>query len=76
MITKKGVVVSAKGDKTVVVKVDSYFKHPLYEKRVLRSKKFHAHDEDNSIAEGEEVTIQESRPLSKLKKWVVVKETV
>lgn len=70
--TKKGVVTSAKGDKTVVVRVDSYFKHPLYEKRVLKSKKFHAHDENNSFSEGDACTIQECRPLSKKKRWIVV----
>lgn len=69
---KKGTVVSAKGDKTVVVRVDSYAKHPLYEKRVLQSKKFHAHDEKNALSEGDFVVIRETRPYSKLKHWVVV----
>ena len=76
MITKKGTVVSAKGDKTVVVKVSSHFVHPMYKKRVLKSKKFHAHDEENTSEEGQDVTIQECRPLSKLKRWVGVKQTV
>ncbi len=71
MRIKKGVVVSSKGDKTIVVRVDSYFKHPLYEKRVLRSKKFHAHDENNSCNEGDLVVISECRPYSKLKRWIV-----
>lgn len=70
--TKKGIVTSSKGDKTVVVRVDSHFKHPLYEKRVLKSKKFHAHDEENKFSEGDVCTIKECRPLSKKKRWVVV----
>lgn len=69
---KKCVVVSALSDKTIVVRVDSYVKHSLYEKRVLKSKKFHAHDELNSCKEGDVVTIRESRPLSKMKRWTLV----
>lgn len=69
---KKGVVISAAGDKTIVVRVDSYIKHSLYEKRVLKSKKFHAHDELNTCKEGDVVTIKEVRPLSKMKRWALV----
>lgn len=73
MRTKTGVVVSAgKMAKTVVVKVDSHSMHPIYGKRVKSSKKFYAHDENGVYAEGSKVTIQESRPLSKLKRWTVV----
>lgn len=65
----KGVVVSTKNDKTAVVSVQRRFKHPKYEKFVNRTKKYHAHDETNTAKEGEIVTIIESRPFSKLKRW-------
>ncbi len=68
-----GVVVSDKMDKTVVVRVDRYEPHPLYIKRVVRSKKYHAHDEKNECKVGDLVLIRETRPLSKTKRWVVVK---
>jgi small subunit ribosomal protein S17 len=68
----QGVVVSDKQDKTVVVKVERRFTHPLFKKTVRRSKNFHAHDEANSFKVGDEVRIEETRPLSKLKRWVVV----
>lgn len=74
MRIKKGVVTSNKGDKTIVVRVDSYSKHPLYEKRVLKSKKFHAHDEENTCKEGDLVIIQECRPYSKKKRWMLQSE--
>jgi len=73
MRVREGVVVSSACDKTIVVRVDSYVKHPLYEKRVLRSKKFHVHDEDNLYKVGDSVSIVECRPVSKLKRWKVVK---
>ena len=76
MRIKKGIVTSNKGDKTIVVRVDSYSKHPLYEKRVLKSKKFHAHDELNSFNEGDSVVIVECRPYSKLKRWMVREDGV
>src|SRR3546814_13673901 len=60
-----GTVVSDKGDKTVVVKVERKVKHPLYGKIIRRSKKYHAHDEDNSINAGEPARIQETKPYSK-----------
>ena len=68
----QGVVVSDKQDKTVVVKVERRFTHPLFKKTVRRSKNFHAHDEANAYKVGDEVRIEETRPLSKLKNWVVV----
>ena len=67
-----GTVVSDKTDKTVVVKVERKVKHPLYGKIIRRSKKYHAHDEDNSFLIGEIVRIEETRPLSKLKTWKVI----
>ncbi len=68
----QGTVVSAKNDKTVVVRVERRFTHPLLKKVVRRSKKFHAHDESNALREGDEVRIQECAPMSKLKKWTVL----
>lgn len=68
----EGVVVSAKQDKTAVVRVERTFLHPLYKKIVRRSKKYHAHDEGNVAVEGQTVTIQECPPRSKLKTWEVV----
>jgi len=72
MRTIKGVVVSNKMDKTIVVSVDTYKSDPKYKKRYKVTKKFHAHDEKNSAKQGDLVTIKESRPLSKLKRWVLV----
>jgi small subunit ribosomal protein S17 len=72
MRTKKGTVTSSKMDKTVVVTVHSYKAHPKYKKRFRVSKKFYAHDPENKCKEGQEVTIKESKPLSKLKRWIVV----
>ena len=69
--TRVGVVVSDKGDKTVVVKVERRFAHPLYGKQVTRTKKYHAHDERNEYHVGDTVRITETRPLSKLKRWRV-----
>lgn len=67
-----GTVVSDKTDKTVVVKVERKVKHALYGKIIRRSKKYHAHDEDNSYKAGETVRIEETRPMSKLKSWRVI----
>jgi len=69
---KMGRVVSNKMDKTVVVTVESYRPHPLYKKQVRRIKKFKAHDEQNSCHIGDVVRIEETRPLSKEKRWRVV----
>jgi small subunit ribosomal protein S17 len=66
---RRGVVVSDKGDKTIVVKVDVIRSHPRYKKVVRRSVKFHAHDEQNTAAVGDTVRIVETRPLSKTKHW-------
>jgi small subunit ribosomal protein S17 len=68
----QGTVVSDKGDKTVVVKVERRVKHPLYAKIIRLSKKYHAHDEGNEFREGETVRIEETRPISKLKTWRVI----
>ena len=68
----EGVVVSDKGDKTVIVKVERTFLHPVLKKTVRRSKKYHAHDEANAFNTGEQVRIQECAPMSKLKTWTVV----
>ena len=67
-----GTVTSDKTDKTVTVKVERKVKHPLYGKIIRRSKKYHAHDEDNSFKAGETVRIEETRPISKLKTWKVL----
>jgi len=68
----QGVVVSDKAEKTVVVRVERRFMHPLLRKVVRRSKKYHAHDESNALHVGDVVRIQECRPMSKLKSWVVL----
>jgi small subunit ribosomal protein S17 len=68
----QGVVVSDKNDKTVVVKVERRFTHPVMKKTVRMSKRYKAHDENNSYKVGDTVFIQESRPISKDKCWVVV----
>ncbi|MFN4219912.1 MAG: 30S ribosomal protein S17 [bacterium] len=68
-----GVVTSDKMDKTVVVKVERSKTHPKYKKVVKQYKKFYAHDENNEAKKGDKVLIMESRPLSKLKRWVVIK---
>ncbi len=69
--TRVGTVVSDKMDKTVVVRVERRYAHPLYGKQVTRSKKYHAHDEANEYHTGDVVKITETRPLSKLKRWRV-----
>ena len=67
-----GTVVSDKTDKTVTVLVERKVKHPLYGKIIRRSKKYHAHDEDNAFHTGEVVRIEETAPISKLKSWKVI----
>ena len=69
--TLTGVVMSDVNDKTVVIKVERRFPHPKYGKMVRKSKRFMAHDEENSCSTGDTVRIIESRPLSKLKRWRV-----
>ena len=68
----QGVVVSDKTDKTVVVRVERRFTHPLLKKTVRRSKKYHAHDEANNWHVGDTVWIEEHRPISKLKNWILI----
>lgn len=68
----EGVVVSDKQNKTVTVLVERRFTHPLFKKTVRRSKKYHAHDEENACKVGDQVRIEESRPLSKTKSWIVL----
>lgn len=68
----QGTVVSDKNDKTVVVKVERRFTHPLFKKTVRRSKNYKAHDEANAKKVGDQVSIEETRPISKDKCWVVV----
>ena len=67
-----GTVVSDKGDKTVVVRVERRVKHPLYGKIIKLSKKYHAHDEGNAYKAGEQVRIEECAPISKTKSWTVL----
>ena len=67
-----GTVTSDKTDKTVTVKVERKVRHPLYGKIIRRSKKYHAHDEDNAYKAGETVRIEETRPISKTKTWRVL----
>ncbi len=67
-----GTVVSDKGDKTVVVRVERRVKHPLYGKIIRLSKKYHAHDEGNAYRSGEQVRIEECAPISKQKNWTVL----
>jgi small subunit ribosomal protein S17 len=71
--TLTGRVLSDKMDKTVVIKVERAYEHPLYRKVVYTSKKYKAHDEDNACHVGDLVVIRESRPLSAEKRWVVEK---
>lgn len=73
MRSKKGIVTSDKMDKTRVVTVHSYKNHPKYKKRFRVSKKYYAHDPDNTYKIGDKITIYETRPLSKLKRWTVEK---
>jgi len=69
--TLQGVVVSDKMDKTVVVKVDRTVRHPVYLKTIKKSAKYKAHDEGNACHLGDKVVIEESRPLSRDKRWKV-----
>lgn len=72
---KEGVVISTKMAKTVIVAVERTFPHPVYGKVIRMSKKYYAHDENaSSLKEGDKVKIVESRPISKLKRWRIVRE--
>ena len=68
----QGVVVSDKQEKTIVVKVERRFTHPLLKKTVRRSKNYHAHDETKAFKVGDQVSIEETKPISRLKRWIVV----
>jgi small subunit ribosomal protein S17 len=70
----QGVVVSDKNNKTIVVEVERRYTHPLLKKTVRRTKKYHAHDENNTFKIGDRVEIIESAPISKNKRWTVVTE--
>ena len=69
----QGTVVSDKQDKTVVVRVERRFTHPVMKKTVRRSKKYHAHDKKNEFSIGDIVWLEEHRPISRLKRWTVVR---
>jgi small subunit ribosomal protein S17 len=71
-----GTVVSDKNDKTIVVLVERKVKHPLYGKIIRRTKKYHAHDENNVVKEGQVVRIEECAPISKNKTWRLVADAV
>ena len=68
----RGVVVSDKGDQTITVLVERRVMHPIYKKFIKRSKKYRAHDQDNSVKVGDMVRIQECAPISKTKSWRVI----
>ena len=70
--TLSGTICNATNKKTVVVEVERTFKHPIYKKYIKRSKKYHAHDETDTLRVGDKVMIEESKPISKLKTWKVV----
>ena len=70
---KVGMIVSDKPQKTVVVKITNYVKHPLYKKYIKQITRVYAHDEKNEYKEGEKVMIEATRPLSKMKRWRVVR---
>ena len=71
--TETGLVISSKRDKTITVMVERKVKHPLYKKILRRSSKLQDHDQDNECSEGDLVTIQESKPISKTKSWALLK---
>ena len=68
----RGMVVADKADKTITVKVNRKVMHPVYKKYIKKSKKYSVHDNDNKFKSGEIVRIQENRPISKTKKWIVI----
>ena len=70
---KVGIVISNKMNKTVVVQVESRFPHPIYSKTIVKTKKYLAHDETEQCNIGDEVLVQETRPLSKRKRWTLTK---
>ena len=70
---KVGIVISNKMDKTIVVNVESRYSHPMYSKIMVKTKKYLAHDENQECNIGDQVLVKESRPLSKRKRWILVK---
>ncbi len=74
--TMQGVIVSDKNSKTRVVEVERKMMHPVLKKVIKRTKKYHAHDEENRTKSGDRVWIEETKPISKLKRWVVLKDEV
>ena len=76
MRTKTGIVTSTKMQKTIVVTVDTYKTHPKYKKRYKSSVKFYAHDENGLAKLGDTVTVVETRPLSRLKRWSLVEDSI
>jgi len=70
----KGKVVSDKSNKTIIVEVSRRFVHPKFKKVITTSKKYHAHDENNKFKIGDQVSIIESKPISKMKRWTVLEE--
>ena len=70
---RQGIVVSKSGDKTCVVRIQERKQHPVYGKMVTPSKKLHTHDEKNEAGVGDRVVVMETRPLSKMKRWRLVK---
>lgn len=76
MRTKTGIVTSTKMQKTIVITVDSYKTHPKYKKRYKSSVKFYAHDENSLAKLGDTVTISETRPLSRLKRWSLIEDSI
>ena len=71
-----GKVISSNSNKTVVVEVIRRVKHKLYKKIIKKAKKYHAHDENNFYKSGDFVTIRESKPISKMKRWVVINDHI
>lgn len=76
MRTKTGIVTSTKMQKTITVTVHTYKTHPKYKKRYQYSVKFYAHDENSAAKLGDTVTIRETRPLSKLKRWALIEDSI
>ena len=76
MRTKTGIVTSTKMQKTIVITVDSYKTHPKYKKRYKSSVKFYAHDENSMAKLGDTVTVVETRPLSRLKRWSLLEDSI
>ena len=76
MRTKTGIVTSTKMQKTIVVTVESYKTHPKYKKRYKSTAKFYAHDENGLAQLGDTVTVLETRPLSALKRWILVEDSI